>query len=105
MSTPQSIALTPGLRIGRRTTLIALGLLLAIAMTLTVLTLTSSGQTTGTTAAAASYAVGGSTQQVRYLGPRQEHAIPQNGGGTSTAAPSTLLMHYTCLGAVQRCLR
>ena len=110
MSTPQSIPrVTPRIRIGIGTVLSALGVLAAIAATITILALTGANHTTATNPVAASQVVGASTPQTRYLGPRQEHATPnqQTGQGTSPAARAAgdPAAHYACLGAAQRCLR
>jgi hypothetical protein len=103
MSTPHSVPLSPRVRIGRGTTMTALGVILAIAVAITILALTSAAHTTVATPATASEAASVSTPQVHYLGPHQEHAAitPQSGSGT-TAAAGNAVSHYGWLGAAQR---
>ena len=108
MSTPQSIPrLTPRSRIGLGTMLTALGVLVAIAVTITILALAGANSTTVATPVTASQASGGSMPQTHYLGPQQQQAAvgPRTGGTASTAGVGNPAPHYTCLGAVQRCLR
>jgi hypothetical protein len=85
----------------------ALGVLVAIAVTITILALTGANHTTAPTPATASQASSGSTPQVHYLGPRQEHAVinPPSGGGSTTVGVGNPASRYSCLGAAQRCLR
>jgi len=106
MSTPQSIPhLTPRFRIGLGTTLTALGVLVAIAVSILILALTGANNTTVATPVTASQAASGSTPQVHYLGPRQEQAATDahSGGTRPTAGAGNPAAH--CLGAAQRCLR
>lgn len=109
MSTPQSIPrATPRIRIGLGTVLTALGVLAAVAVAIIIVALTGANHTTATNPVAAPQAVGASTPQTRYLGPRQEHAAtnPPRGQATSPAAGAgNPAAHYACLGAAQRCLR
>ncbi len=106
MSTPQSVPLSPRVRIGRGTTMTALGVILAIAVAITILALTSADHTTVATPATASQAASVSTPQVHYLGPRQEQAAvtPQSGSGTTPTAGNAV-SHYSWLGAAHRDLR
>jgi hypothetical protein len=82
--------------------LTALGVLLAIAVTVVIVALTGANHATGATAVTASQAVSGQAQ-VHYLGPRQTRfrvnptSIP--GDGSRPAA------HYTCLGVARDCRR
>lgn len=103
MSTPQTIAVpAPRLQIRPATLLTAFGLLIAIAASILILTLTGGNHTTATASATAVQATSVSVPQIRYLGPRQVHAAltPQ------TEASGSTLAHYTCLGPAQeRCLR
>jgi hypothetical protein len=107
MSTPQSVPLSPRVRIGLGTTLTALGVILAVAVAITILALTSADQTTVATPPTVSQAASGSAPQVHYLGPRQERAISRQGGGgiTPTAGAGNAVSHYSWLGAAQRDLR
>ncbi|MGB8881531.1 MAG: hypothetical protein WCD11_34875 [Solirubrobacteraceae bacterium] len=108
MSAPQSIPhVTHRFRIGLGTMLTALGVLLAVAVTIIILALTGANHTTVATPVTASAAANGSTPQTHYLGPRQQRAAinPQNGGITATASAGKPAPLYSCLGAVQRCLR
>jgi hypothetical protein len=105
MSTPQSFPLSPRVRIGLGTTLTALGVILAIAVAITIIALTSADHMTVATPPTVSQAAGGSTPQVHYLGPRQDRAIsPQSGGGTTPSAGSAV-SHYSWLGTAQRDVR
>jgi hypothetical protein len=101
MSTQSIPHVTPRFRTGPRTVLSALGLLVAIAATITILALTAN-HTTAATPATAPHAAARSTPQTHYLGPRQEHATlnPQTSGTTGNPAA-----HYSCLEAAQRCIR
>ena len=106
MSTLQSVPLSPRVRIGRGTTMTALGVILAIAVATTILALTSADNTIVATPATASQAASVSTPQVHYLGPLQEHAAitPQSGSGTTPTAGNAV-PHYSWLGAAQSHLR
>ena len=107
VSTPRTIAWgSPRLRLGYGMLPIALGALVAIAVTTVMLALTGANRTTvptratGASPAITSQPAGVATPQVRYLGPRQTRAAlyaPAAGGDPAA--------HYTCLGAPQRCLR
>lgn len=108
MSTPQSIPhVTPQFRIGLGTALSALGVLVAIAVTVTFLALTAANHSSVATPVTASQASAGSVPQVHYLGPRQQQAAinAQSVAGTTTAGASNPAAHYTCLGAGHGCLR
>jgi hypothetical protein len=108
MSTPHSIPhVTPRFRIGLGTALSALGVLLAIAVTVILLALTGANHTTIATPVTASQASTGSTPQAHYLGPRQQRAAinPQSVPGTTTTGASNPAAHYACLAAARRCLR
>jgi hypothetical protein len=105
MSTTQGIShLTPRVRIGFGTVLAALGVLVAIAVTIGLLALTSANHTAAAIPSATSPAVAGSAPEIHYLGPRQTSAAlsatTSSGLGASDRAP-----HITCLGDAQRCLR
>jgi hypothetical protein len=107
MSTSQGIPHpAPGFRIALRTVLTALGVLLAIAVTITFLALTGANHTTVATPVTASQAAAGSTPEIHYLGPRQNSAAlsatPTSGASGLAADPAP---HFTCLGDAQRCLR
>jgi hypothetical protein len=111
MSTPHSIARPPRFRIGLGTLLTALGVLIAIATTITFIALTGANQTTAATPATPSQATAGSTPHIHYLGPRQQSARPnpqtaqiQGGGTTPTTGAGNPAPHYTCLGAAHHCL-
>jgi hypothetical protein len=85
MSTPQTIArVTPRFRIRPGTVVTALGVLVAIAVTIGILALTGTHHTTVTTPATTSQAAG-ATPQTHYLGPRQQQA-PATTHGAATAA-------------------
>lgn len=108
MSTPQSIPLTARIQIGLGTAMTAFGILVAIAVSITILALTGANHTTVTTPVTASQAAAGSTPQIHYLGPRQEQAAinPQSGGdNASTAGVGNPPAGYACLGAARSCLR
>ncbi len=104
MSTPQTVTPATSRLLTRPGTLIAaLGVLVAIAVTIVILALTGAHHTTVPIPATASQAVASATPQVHYLGPRQQQAAlhrTTTHRGTGHPAP-----HYTCLGAPQRCLR
>jgi hypothetical protein len=108
MSTAQSIPRVPHrFRIGLVTVLIALGVLVAIGVTITMLALTGAKHTTAVNPARPSQASSASTPQTHYLGPHQLQAAAQmqRGSGISTAGVGNSATHYTCLGAAQQCLR
>ncbi len=101
MSTPHTITrVTPRSRIRPGAVLTALGVLVAIAVTIVFLALTGTHRTTVTTAATSSQAAASATPHTHYLGPRQQQA-PTTSHGAASAASA----HSTCLGAAQRCLR
>ena len=101
MYTPQPIEpFTPRVRIRPGTALTALGVLVAIALTIAFLALTSTHHTTVTIPATASQAAASATPPTHYLGPRQQQASTTSRGAASAASG-----HSTCLGAAQRCLR
>jgi hypothetical protein len=103
MSTPQTIArATPRSGIRPGTILTALGVLLAITITIALLALTGTHHTTVTTPASTSPAATSATPQTHYLGPRQQQAPPTTHGASATPAAPTA--PYICLGAAQRCL-
>jgi hypothetical protein len=83
-STPQSIPLTRRIQ-GGGATLIAVGVLLAIAVTVVILAVTSGNNPAQRTSAGTSQATGGSTARARYLGARQAGAVV-NGGASPAAA-------------------
>jgi hypothetical protein len=95
------------LRLGLKPALTALGVLLAIAVTVIILALTGASHTTVATPVTAPQAASSSIPQVRYLGPRQVHAAlnPHRGWGTAITAGAGTPAHYDCLGAARRCLR
>ena len=115
MSTPQTIAFpAPRLRLRHATLLTALGVLVAITVTVAVLALTTGAQHNATAVpVTSSAAIGGSVPAVRYLGPRQVSAAAldpqptqlQAFGATPTAAASHAALLHSCLGDAQRCLR
>jgi hypothetical protein len=102
MSTHSIPHLTPRFRIGRRTVLTAVALLVAIAATITILALTANHTTAATPATAPHATAARSIPQTHYLGPRQEHATPNPQTSGTTANPA---VHYSCLQAAQRCIR
>jgi hypothetical protein len=105
MFTTQHIEpITPRLRIRPGTVLTALGVLVAIAVTIVFLAVTGTHHTTVTTPATASQAAASATPQTHYIGPRQQQA-PTTTHGAASAASAELAAHSTCLGAAQRCLR
>ncbi|MGO9906279.1 MAG: hypothetical protein ACLP4R_01715 [Solirubrobacteraceae bacterium] len=103
MSTPQTIV-TPRLRIRPGKVVTALGVLVAIAVTIVILALTGTHHTTVTTPARTSQPVTSATPQTHYVGPRQQQA-PTNTHGAASAASAGPAPHYICLGAARRCLR
>lgn len=107
MSTPHSIPrLAPRVRIGQGTVLTAAGALVAIAVTIVILTLTGAHQTTVALPATTSQAAGGAAPQVHYLGPRQTRAALAPTTSQSGVASGGLAARYACLGVAQRrCLR
>jgi hypothetical protein len=109
MSTPQSIAFpATRVRVRHATLLTALGVLVAVAVTVVMLTLVGANHTTVTTPVTSSQAAVGSTPQTHYLGPQQTRAglnpttVQGDASGAATGGPAA---HYSCLGAAQRCLR
>jgi hypothetical protein len=115
MSTPQAIAFpAPRVRFRHATLLTALGVLVAIAVSISVIALTTGGHPAAATSpVSVSQATPGSVSEVHYLGPRQIGAIALNPqttqlqavGTTPTADASNTVLHYSCLGAAQRCVR
>jgi hypothetical protein len=114
MSTPQAIALPASrVRFHQATLLTALGVLVAIAVTIVIIALTTGGHpATSTNAVTVSGATSGSVSELHYLGPRQVGAAaldpqttPLQAVGTPRAAASNGVLHYTCLAAAERCLR
>ena len=110
MSTPHTIPRAPRFRIGLGTLMTALGVLIAVAITITFIALTGANHTTAATPATLSQAAAGPSQ-VRYLGPRQQSARPnpqaaqsQGGASTPTTGAGNPGPHYTCLGAAHDCL-
>jgi hypothetical protein len=82
MSTPQSIhGTTPQSRIGRRAAPAALGVLIAIAATITMLALTNANHSRVSTSATATQAAFGTTPRTNYSG------LPQ---------PGNQAVHYIC---------
>jgi len=106
MYRPQPIEpLTARLRIKPGALLTALGVLVAIAVTITFLTLTGiNHHTTVARPATTSQAAARATPHTQYLGPRQQQA-PTSSEGAVGAATGNPGAHYACLGAPQRCLR
>lgn len=111
MSTPHSIPRAPRFRIGLGTLLTALGVLIAVAITITFIALAGATHTTIATPATPTQAAAGSTPHTQYLGPQQQSARPNpqtaqiNGGGiTPTTGADNPAPHYTCLGAAHHCL-
>jgi len=105
MSTPQTIEpLTPRFRITPGALLTALGVLVAIAVTVTFITLTGTNHHTTIASPATSQAAATATPHTQYLGPRQQHAptVSQGAGSAPAGEPAA---HYACLGAPHRCLR
>jgi hypothetical protein len=102
MSTQSIPHVTARFRIGPRTVLSAVGLIVAIAATIIILALTANHTTAATPATAPHAAITVSTAQTHYLGPRQEHATPNPQTSGTTANPAA---HYNCLQTAQRCIR
>jgi hypothetical protein len=109
MSTPQTIArVAPRFQVRQAPLLTALGVFVAIAVSIVILALTGASHTTAASPVTASEATGASVPQVHYLGPRQlsEGLNPQTTqmprGGTSST--NNALSGYACLGAAQHCL-
>jgi hypothetical protein len=114
VSTAQATALPASrVRLRQATLVTALGVLVAVAVTIVIVALTTGGHTaTATTPVAVSEATGGSVPAVHYLGSRQIAAAALTSQttqlqevGTPTAGASNGVRHYTCLGAAGRCLR
>jgi hypothetical protein len=111
MSTPHRIPRAPRFRIGLGTLTTALGVLIAIAITITFIAVTGANHTTAVTLVTPSQAAAGSTPHVRYLGPQQQTVRPnpqtaqiQDGGSTPTTGARNPASRYTCLGAAHHCL-
>ncbi len=107
MSATQSTPhLTPRFRTGFTAVMAALGVLLATAVTITILSLGGANHTTVPTPVTASQVAAGSTPQIRYLGPRQLSAghYPLSGGTAATAAADRTASAWSCLGGAQPCL-
>jgi hypothetical protein len=105
MSTTQGVPhLTPRVRIGFGTLLAALGVLVAIAVTIALLALTSANHTAAAIPSTPSPAAVGSTPEIHYLGPRQTSAA-LTATTTSGLGGSDLAPRLTCLGDAQRCNR
>jgi hypothetical protein len=105
MSTPHTITrVTPRLRIRPGAVLTALGVLVAIALTIGILAVTGTHHTTITTPARTSQAAAAAAAQTHYLGPRQQHA-PTTTHGAASATSAGPAAHSTCLETAQRCLR
>ena len=105
MFTPRPIEpITPRVRIKPGTLLTALGILVAIAVTIMFIALTGTNHhTTVATTATTSQAAATATPHTQYLGPRQQQAPTSPTGAAGTAADHPAV-HYVCLGAPQRCL-
>ena len=99
MTTQQSIApLTPRFRIRPGTMMTALGVLVAIAVTIVFLTLGSAHHTTVAIPATPAPTAGIATPQLHYLGPRQLTAAPNPTSGAVAQNSDAGAPHYTCLG-------
>jgi hypothetical protein len=115
MSTSQAVAFPAArARFRKATLLTALGVLVAIAVTIVIIALTTGGHhATATSPVTVSEATSGSVSGVHYIGPRQIGATALGGqatqpraiGTTPTAHADNGALHYTCLGAAERCLR
>jgi hypothetical protein len=111
VSTSQGIAhVAPRFRIGHRALLTAFGVLVAAALiTITILALTGTQQSTVASPAKPAQAAAASTPQIRFLGPRQQEAAALNAhsvdGTVATAGAGMRVASYTCRGSAQRCLR
>lgn len=79
----------------------AIGLLVAIAVTISILALTAN-HATAATPATAPHAATGSTAQTHYLAPRQEQATPNPQTSRTTGNPAA---YYSSLESAQRCIR
>jgi hypothetical protein len=90
-SSPHSIpSVTPRFRVTHGTVLTAFGVLVAIALTLMILTLTSATSPTVPPPVTASHAGGGTPPAVRFLGPRQLQDAALNASrGTTSAADAS----------------
>ncbi len=106
MSTSQDIAhVAPGFRKGYRTVLMAVGVLVAAVITVTILALAGAHQSTVARPATSSQPAFASTPHMRYLGPRQQRALIAEGAAAATVGAGVGVAHYVCLGSAQRCLR
>ena len=105
MYRPQPIEpITPRIRIKPGTLLTALGVLVAIAVTIMFITLTGTNHHTAAIRATTPQPAATAIPHTHYLGPRQQHAPTSTNAATSAAAGEPAA-HYACLGAPQRCLR
>jgi hypothetical protein len=89
--------------------LTAVGVLVAAALiTITILALTGTQQSTVASPPRPAQAAAASTPQVRYLGPRQQRAAALNAqrvdGTAATAGAGMRVASYTCRGDARRCL-
>ena len=109
MYTPQPIEpLTPRFRIRPGTVVTALGVLVAIAVTIGILALTGTNHTTLPIPATTSHAADGTAPHVHYLGPQQTRAWlnPATTQGDATGpVTGDHVPQYTCLGIAEHCLR
>jgi hypothetical protein len=115
MSTPQPIAFpAPRVRFRQTALLTALGVLVAIAVSIAIIALTTGGHpATASSPVTVSQATSGSVPGVHFFGPRQIGAAaldPQSTqrpavGTTPAGHATTAGLHYTCLGAAERCFR
>ncbi|HTX07593.1 MAG TPA: hypothetical protein VME22_03220 [Solirubrobacteraceae bacterium] len=108
MSTSPGIApVAPRFRIGLRSVLAALGVLVAVGVAVILLSPTGTNRTTVATAAPAAQAATGSPPEIYYLGPRQASAAltPTAASGATGLAGGEPARGRSCLGDAQRCLR
>lgn len=108
MSTHHSIAArTPRFRIRPGTMATGLGVLVAIAVTIVLLSLAGTHHSTVAIPPTAASTAGVSMPQVHYLGPRQTQVVltPNRGAVAPSSGAGAPAQRYTCLGAAGRCVR
>ena len=105
MSTPHTITrVTRRVRIRPGAVLPALGVLVAIALTIGILAVTGTHHTTITTPATTSQAAASATPHTHYLGPRQQQA-GLNPTTTDSGPAAGYPANSACLLAAHHCLR
>jgi hypothetical protein len=105
MTTPQGIArVAPRFRIRPTTLMTAIGVLVAITVSIVILALTDAHHTTASTPVTPSQAAGGTVPQIHYMGPRQARAglnsqtAHVHSDATAPAAGASYrALQYSCL--------